>query len=355
MLDLFPSVPARNRERRESGGTTRPTLEVRGPAITGAPPPRIVSQVAVPVEDSPASEPHLYHSSSFDRASQELIDGITRREGVLILVGQSGTGKTTLCRAVIGQLGRRTVTAFIARPAVSFDDLMRQALVEFGVASEDRYSTVAPTPAGPALTRAIGDFAASLAPLRASAVLIVDEAEKLTAEVLEPLLKCGDASSDERRVQIVLVGRPELSSTIERLPEVQKRIAHRIHLEPLESYETAAYVAQRISGDSDQPRVEFDAGALTTIHARTGGVPRLIDLLSDRALARGYESSAAAIDEAVVADAAAELALDVSVSRGRRILQVVLNVLAFLGLVLAGAAAAAWILREDFTRLINSL
>jgi general secretion pathway protein A len=328
---------------------------VRGPAISGAPPPRIVSQVAVPVEDSPASEPRLYHSSSFDRASQELIDGITRREGLLILVGESGTGKTTLCQAVIRQLGRRTVTAFIARPAVSFDDLMRQVLVEFGVASEDRYGTVAQTPAGPALTRAIGDFAASLAPLRASAVLIVDEAEKLTAEVLEPLVKCGDAPSDERRVQIVLVGRPELSSTIERLPEVERRIVHRIHLEPLESYETAAYVAQRMSGDSDRPRVEIDAGALAEIHARTGGVPRVIDLLSDRALARGYESSAAAIDEAVVADAAAELALDAGVSRGRRILQVVLNVLAFLGLVLAGAAAAAWILREDFTRLINSL
>jgi len=148
-----------------------------------------------------------YHSSSHDRALQELVDALGRGVRVLLLTGESGIGKTTVCRSLVRQLGRRTVTSFIADPVHSLDDVLKTVLVDFGVSSrEDAARGRLAAATRQELTVAVGDFAASLAPLQASAVIIVDEAQNVPPDILDAIVALSEPVSTDRRVQIILAG-----------------------------------------------------------------------------------------------------------------------------------------------------
>jgi general secretion pathway protein A len=269
-----------------------------------------------------------------------------------VLVGDAGTGKTTLCRHLAAHLGRRVVIALVEEPVVAFDDLVKKSLVRLGlVSSEDLVA------AGPELESAVGDFAASLATLHASVAIVVDEAQNLAPEILERLVAWADRANDARRVQIVLVGQPRLSTLVDGLADVRRRVGARCRLDPLEPEETAGYVIHQLASADPGARVEFDAGALGEIHRRTEGVLRLINLLCDRALTRADELSANVIGAAIVADAAIDVGLELPApppEAPRRAADRALRLLAFVGLVLVGAAAA-WLFRDGVMRLIDSL
>ena len=368
LLDLFPPPPVRERGR------------ARAPAIVGAPPPRVVrSRFALQTESAaqPAALPvtyepfyglsekpfslstdpkFIYHSTSHDRALQELIDALGRGDGIMLLTGETGIGKTTLCRSLVDQLGRRTVTSFLTAPVGSLDDVLKTVLVDFGVvAREDAAHGPFAAASREELTAAIGDFAASLAPLQASAVIILDEAQNVPPDILEPLAALWETAGVDRRVQIILVGQPALASVLHRrqLRALERSVAVRCRLEPLTAEEVIGYVVHRIAVAGTSARVEFDDGAYAELYSATRGVPRLVNLVCDGALMRGYETSASVIDDQLIAGAAANLELVPLRSDTRRVARIAAMALAFIALMLVGAGAAAWVFRAQLSQLLR--
>jgi type II secretory pathway predicted ATPase ExeA len=380
LLDLFPPPSAERGRTRPSTGSARPErpVESRVPAIVGAPPPRLARSRFAQAESAPFSpavpltyepfyglserpfslstEPKfIYHSTSHDRVLQDLIDALGRGDAIMLLTGETGIGKTTLCRSLVEQLGRRTVTSFLTDPVASLDDVLRTVLVDFGVVAREE-ATRGPMAAATRreLTAAVGDFAASLAPLQASAVIIVDEAQNVPPDILEALAALSEVADADRRVQLILVGQPALSSLLHRkqLRALERRVAVRCRLEPLAAEEVIGYVVHRLAIAGASARVEFDEAAFAELYAATRGVPRLVNLVCDGALTHGYEASASVIDDQFIAAAAADLELVPLRSDTRRFARMAMMAFFFLALMMLGAGAAAWVFRAQLSQLL---
>jgi general secretion pathway protein A len=346
LLDLFPPQPKIGRRR-----------PARQPATARLAPVAPTYEPFYGLAEKPfglSTDPKfIYHSTSHDGVAQEILEALGRGDGMMVLTGEMGTGKTTLCRSLVERLGRRTVTSFITDPLASFDDLLKVVLADFGVvAREATAGGLAAT--GEELVAAAGDFAASLAPLQASAVIFIDEAQNMPADVLDRLSALAARSGGVRRVQVVLVGQPSLSSLLHR-PEcrsVERRVVSRSRLAPLTPDETMGYVAHRLAVAGPGARVEFNGAALAVLHEVTRGVPRFINLVCDRALTRGHEVAASVIDDAMIVSAAADLGLTAPAADRRWVARLALAV-AFVLLVVAGAGAAAWVFRDEVSRLVT--
>ena len=155
-------------------------------------------------------------------AFEELLNGIRRREGLITLTGEIGTGKTTLIRSVLQNLDRRTFTAFVPDPFVSREDLLKMLLVDFGVVSiADLKRGMLSGASRPDLSYPLCEFLDSLVGLQAFAVLIIDEAQNLPLPLLEEVRILSDLEGRERLLQVVLVGQPELRDHL-RLPEMRQ-------------------------------------------------------------------------------------------------------------------------------------
>src|SRR5215203_1864257 len=153
----------------------------------------------------------LYKSPAHSATYDELRAGIRRREGIIVLTGEPGTGKTTMCRSVLAGLDRKTFAAFVPDPFVSREDLLKMLLMEFGVMSvEDVKSGRLHTLTRPELSYPLYDFLRALVPLQAYAVLILDEAQNLSSQLLEEIRILADLEGPEKLLQLVLVGQPEL-------------------------------------------------------------------------------------------------------------------------------------------------
>jgi general secretion pathway protein A len=256
---------------------------------------------------------YLFKSQSHASAFELLQYAIRRREGFVVVTGDIGTGKTTLCRAILQQLDRKTFTALILNPFLSEEDLLRLILVDFGVVSRDelkrgRLAGVTKQE----LIDTLNEFLLSLLPLGAGALLIIDEAQNLPLQVLEQIRILSNLETDkEKLLQIVLVGQRNLKDLL-RSPELRQldqRISIRYELEPLNREETAAYIAHRLAIAGGGAAVSFAPRALDLVHACTGGIPRLINLLCDRALLGGYSARTARITPQIVTTAAGTLEL----------------------------------------------
>ena len=256
---------------------------------------------------------YLYKSQSHANAFDLLQYAIRRREGFVVVTGDIGTGKTTLCRAILDQLDRRTFTALVLNPFLSEEDLLRLILQDFGVVSRDeikrgRLAGVSKQE----LIDTLNEFLLSLLPLRAGALLIIDEAQNLPLQVLEQIRILSNLETDkEKLLQIVLVGQLNLQELLKtpQLRQLDQRISIRYELKPLNREETAAYVAHRLTIAGGGAVVSFAPKALDLVHRFTGGIPRLINLVCDRALLGGYSARTARISPEIVAAAAAGLEL----------------------------------------------
>ena len=253
----------------------------------------------------------LYKSPSHAATFDDLLLGIRRREGLIVLTGDIGTGKTTLCRAVLDQLDRKTFSTFIPDPFVSREDLLRMLLIDFGVMSVDELKRGRLSGATrPDLSYPLYEFLKSLLPLQAFAVLVIDEAQNLSPALLEEIRILSDLEAPEKLLQVVLVGQLEFRSKL-KLPEMRQldqRVSVRCNLEPLQRDGVASYIAHRLKvAGGGLDRVEFSPDAATMVFEASGGVPRLINLICDRALYRGYLSRAVRIGADTVALAATDL------------------------------------------------
>jgi len=256
---------------------------------------------------------YLYKSESHANAFDLLQYAIRRREGFVVVTGDIGTGKTTLCRALLEQLDRKTFTALVLNPFLSEEDLLRQILQDFGVVSREemkrgRLAGVSKQE----LIDTLNEFLLSLLPLRAGALLIIDEAQNLPRQVLEQIRILSNLETHkEKLLQIVLVGQLNLKDLL-RSPELRQldqRVSIRYELKPLTREETSAYVAHRLTIAGGGAAVSFAPHALDLVHRRTNGIPRLINLVCDRALLGGYSVRTNQITPELVTAAAAGLEL----------------------------------------------
>ena len=369
LLDLFP--PATSRE------STAPDLPLREagvpPQIAAVEPPR----VAIKRRTYPAPAPtrgvtcetfyglaekpfavapdlrFLYHSTAHDRVLQDLAASVSRRDTVAVLTGASGIGKTLLCRALVDQLDRRTLLSFVSRSVASPDDLLKTLLVDFGVISqEDAASGPLAAASREDLAGALRDFVESLGVLQASALVIVDDAHKLSSAVLAELRGLSEIAAAVGLLQIVLVGEPELTRQLRArdLRALDQRVKARAEIEPLDGEEVLGYVAHRLAVAGRGERIDFSEPALRKISALSRGIPGVINQICDRALTLGYQSSASRIDGDFVEDASQQLGL-ASAEAGESWRDGALIVVLMIALMLAGAAGAGWVFREPLGRV----
>ena len=258
---------------------------------------------------------YLYKSESHANAFELLQYAIRRREGFIVVTGQIGTGKTTMCRALLDQLDRRTFSALLLNPFISEEDLLRLILQDFGVVSREevRRGRLAGI-TKQELINTLNDFLLSLQPLGAGALLIIDEAQNLPVQVLEQIRLLSNLETDkEKLLQIVLVGQDNLLECLRspQLRQLDQRVSMRCQLRPLTAEETWAYVAHRMTIAGGGSTVRFTEKAAHRIHAITGGIPRLINLLCDRTLLAAFALRATRIERQLVDEAARTLDMEI--------------------------------------------
>jgi len=291
-----------------------------------------------------APDPHyLFMSERHREALAHLLYGLDGGGGFVLLTGEIGAGKTTVCRCFLEQIPANCNVAYIFNPKLTVTELLQSVCDEFHV----------PVPAG---ARTVKDY---VDPLNAfllaqhaagrNNVLIIDEAQNLSADVLEQLRLLTNLETSERKLlQVVLIGQPELRGMLARpeLEQLAQRVIARFHLGALSEAETAQYIRHRLNVAGLTGALPFDAKALRLIHQLTRGVPRRINLLCDRALLGGYASGQAQVTPAIVRQAAAEVFDEQAKPRRRKRRRDPVG----LGLVVLAAAVAgaalAWALQQ---------
>ncbi len=259
---------------------------------------------------------YLYRSQSHANAFELLEYAIRRREGFVVITGDIGTGKTTLCRALLEQIDRATFMALVLNPFLSEEDLLKRILLDFGVISrEDMKAGRLTGVTKQELIDALYDFLLGLIPLNASAVLIIDEAQNLPLQLLEQIRILSNLETDkEKLLQTILVGQSNLRTLLRssELRQLDQRISIRYELKPLDEETVAAYVAHRLTIAGGSAPVAFTSQAVARVHRFSGGIPRLINLICDRALLAAFSVQANRVTPDMVEHAASSLELQPS-------------------------------------------
>ncbi|MFN8179463.1 MAG: AAA family ATPase [bacterium] len=237
----------------------------------------------------------LFLGESHDSALANLVMGIEEGKGFVAITGPIGAGKTTILRALLRRIGRTERVCFLSQPEVDVRDLLASILDGFGAPAEG-----APLVE---LRRRLREF---LVASERPGILILDEAHLLREEALEQIRLLSNLEDDHRKLlQIVLSGQPELKTLLSttRLMPLAQRIEMFYEIRPLSLDETRAYLERRLQIAAGSPGATFRPDAAAAIHECTGGLPRLINLLADRALVTAYVAETRVITPEIVADA----------------------------------------------------
>lgn len=250
-----------------------------------------------------APNPHyLFLSDRHREALAHLTYGLGETGGFVLLTGEVGTGKTTVSRCLLGQLPDHTDTAFILNPSLTELELLATLCDELKISYGEN-------PTLKQLTDHLSRFLLANHEKGRNTVLIIDEAQHLRAEVLEQLRLLTNLETDTKKLlQVILIGQPELQLLLKRqeLRQLAQRITARYHLLPLNEDEIALYVLHRLQvAGRFEPL--FTRKAIKVLHKYSGGIPRLINLLCERALMACYAQSKVPIDHHMVRQAAAEV------------------------------------------------
>lgn len=249
----------------------------------------------------------LYLSDKHKEAFAHLLYGIKNHSGFVMLTGEIGTGKTTICRNLLNQLDPDTELAFVFNPALSAVELLKKINDEFGINSRPDTALE--------LVEALNRYLLEAAARTKNCVLVIDEAQNLTPAVLEQIRLLSNLETEkDKLLQIILIGQPELAEVLalKELRQLNQRITARYHLKPLTENETLQYIAYRLHVAGGRRKVQFDRKAVRQIYRFSGGVPRVINAVCDRALLMGYTKELRTITAPIVAKAAKEI-------RGERI------------------------------------
>ena len=238
----------------------------------------------------------LFLSDKHDEALSHLLYGLSNG-GFVLLTGEVGTGKTTLLRNLLKIIPPKTNVAFILNPRLTVVELLETICDEFGIELKDQI-----TPTVKNYIDALNQFLVENNDAEQSAVLIIDEAQNLSTSVLEQIRLLTNIETDNKKlIQIVLIGQPELEETLSRneLRQLTQRITARYRLEALTKKETKTYIEHRLAKAGLNTRV-FKPSAIATIFKTTQGIPRLINLLCDRAMLGAYSLDLNEIDSSLI-------------------------------------------------------
>jgi general secretion pathway protein A len=250
---------------------------------------------------------YLFMSERHREALAHLLYGIRGGGGFVLLSGEIGAGKTTICRCFLEQVPENCRVAYIFNPKLTVGDLLRTICREFNV--EVRHEGMGPATVKDHLDPLNEYLLASHARGERN-LLIIDEAQNLTPHVLEQLRLLTNLETSERKLlQIVLIGQPELRDVVARpeLEQLAQRVIARYHLEALDLAETREYIQHRLQVAGLKGPVPFAPAAIERIHQLSRGVPRRINLLCDRALLGAYASQQHRVERATVDKAATEV------------------------------------------------
>lgn len=250
---------------------------------------------------------YLFMSERHREALAHLLYGLGGGGGFVLLTGEIGAGKTTVCRCFLEQVPKHCNVAYIFNPRQSAAELMRSVCDEFRI-------PVAHAGDGPPSIKdcvdALNEFLLKTHAVGHNNLLIIDEAQQLDADVLEQLRLLTNLETNERKLlQIVLIGQPELRDMLARpqLEQLAQRVIARYHLGALTEAETIRYVRHRLVVAGLATALPFEAEALRTLHRLTRGVPRRINLLADRAMLGAFALGQTRITRTVVEQAAEEV------------------------------------------------
>jgi general secretion pathway protein A len=250
---------------------------------------------------------YLFLSASHREVLGHLVYGIEQGEGFMAISGEVGTGKTTLCRTLLERLGSSCEIAFLFNPTLGPTDLIKAINAELGLSTFGDSRTE--------LLDVLNTFLLDKHAEGRRVLVIIDEAQNLPVETLEQLRLLSNLETHTAKLlQIVLIGQPELDAKLDapELRQLRQRIGVWWRLGPLERDETRAYVAHRLRVAGGNEAI-FSESALSRVHRHARGVPRLVNLLCDRALLLGYAEGARQIGRNTVDSVAREIA-----PRGRR-------------------------------------
>ena len=246
---------------------------------------------------------YLYFTRTCQEAAAHLIYGIRSQGGFVMVTGEVGTGKTTLCRAVLGNLPDRTKVAYILNPKLTPWEFFATICDELGI------DYPAANHSHKLFLDRIQQYLLSSHAARQNTVLLVDEAQNINTELLEHLRLLTNLETAEKKLlQIILVGQPELREMIDqsRFAQMAQRITARFHLGPLNKREMIAYVKHRLKVAGTEQSL-FTRGALYALWRKSRGVPRVINVIADRALLGAYTRKKHRVDRNILRQAAAEV------------------------------------------------
>jgi general secretion pathway protein A len=245
----------------------------------------------------------LYRNPAIDEAVAALNYGIEQRKGFLSLVGEVGTGKTTLIRHLLDSVSPSTQTVLILYPTVQFEEMLEHILHELGIPTDGAGKLVK--------LQRLHEFLLEHTRGGGNAAILIDESQDLDARVLEELrLLSNLETGTEKILQILLAGQPELERKLAQpeLRQLRQRIALHVRLRAFSPAEVAAYVRTRLERAGAGDGAIFAADALARIAEVTGGIPRLVNVLCDAALVTGFATGARQISRAIVDETWADYA-----------------------------------------------
>ncbi len=259
------------------------------------------------------SDPEFFFPSQrHEEAFSHLVYGIEQRKGILVITGEIGTGKTTLCRSLLSRLKTNIKTALVLNPYFSELQLLQFIAKDLGIAGNFRNKL--------SLISALNNFLIEQTTLGNNVVLIIDEAQNLKINQLEQIRLLSNLETEkEKLLQIILIGQPELQQKLKlpALRQLTQRVAVRYHILPLDKSDVGNYVAHRIKIASgfgpdeeispNQVNVHFTDRAIEIIFGHSQGTPRTINILCDRALLLGFVTGTHIIDEHITLQAVNEV------------------------------------------------
>ncbi len=242
------------------------------------------------------SDPEFFFlSNKHKEALAHLHYGVSQRKGIIVLTGEIGTGKTTLCRFFLNDLAKNVKTAFIMNPRFSETQLLESIIADFGIMNTGKGKL--------GLVRELNNFLLNESALGNNVVLIIDEAQNLKPNILEQVRLLSNIETEkDKLLQVILVGQPELNARLNlyELRQLRQRIMVRYHILPLEDREVYGYIEHRLNIAGLAGGIDFTKEAVEIITTFSGGTPRLINMLCDRALLAGFAAETRRIDHNII-------------------------------------------------------
>jgi len=245
---------------------------------------------------------YLYPSRVHKEALSYLRYGIETHAGFVVITGAIGSGKTTLLQTLVRGLDSQTTVARVMNTLLDPRELLEAAMIDVGLDPTGKSK--------PIMLKEFGEFLVNERAAGRLVLLVIDEAQNLTLPALEEIRMLSNLETEKSKLlQIILIGQPDLRDKLDRpeLEQLRQRITVSYHLEALDAEETSRYINHRLQRAAIGAPMEFDRAGTDRIHARSGGVPRLINVIADATLVFGYGEERSEIDAALIDEVIADL------------------------------------------------